>query len=301
MRVPTFAAKPSITAFLAHIPIAWSASQADLTGALELKQPNTSTLTSGPPPLPSAPQERAEAHPLRNALGAGLTQDVFEPTPTAASSQTQVDDADSTAYPMFLNHDAVMTPTLVATFMARLADLKPNQRILEPSAGTGNLALALKRYAKTHFTDSQQPTLDVLEQDPDLVSCLIHRGFEPIKGDFLAYNVKPYDRIVLNPPYSQAQGAAHIQHAFDLLAPDGTLLALIPTYYILNKSQRKLKIFQHWLKDRHEEGHTIREYRFQDPSHNLGFRAKVDLSLIKITKTPTPKSKTNPQGLDYTG
>ena len=71
--------------------------------------------------------------------------------------------------------------------MVELADVRPGHRVLEPSAGTGRLLQAL-------------PT-----------GC-------DVTADF--------DRIVMNPPFTNAQDVRHILHARQFLAPGGALVAL---------------------------------------------------------------------------
>ena len=38
-----------------------------------------------------------------------------------------------------------------------------------------------------------------------------------------------YDRIVMNPPFSEGRWQAHIQHAYELLASGGRMAAVIPS------------------------------------------------------------------------
>ena len=44
--------------------------------------------------------------------------------------------------------------------------------------------------------------------------------------DFLDYNEKKFDRIVMNPPFSNSQDAKHILHAYSLLRDGGTLVSV---------------------------------------------------------------------------
>jgi hypothetical protein len=47
-------------------------------------------------------------------------------------------------------------------------------------------------------------------------------------GDFLAVAPRPhYDRVVMNPPFAKDADAKHVIHAFDFLAPEGLLVAVL--------------------------------------------------------------------------
>jgi protein-L-isoaspartate O-methyltransferase len=119
------------------------------------------------------------------------------------------------------------TPPELAARMVEEAEIEPGHRILEPSAGTGNLVQALMN------TDKGLPT--AVEIDNRLAGRL--RAEFPLMPvlcmDFLQYNLdgalggpKPYDRIVMNPPFQNGADIRHIQHAQKFLKPGGRLVAL---------------------------------------------------------------------------
>ena len=67
---------------------------------------------------------------------------------------------------------------------------------LEPSAGKGNIAEAI-RYR------SKRAQIDVIEQNPELAATLIGKEFSLVGHDWLEYDgVSYYDAIVMNPPFS---------------------------------------------------------------------------------------------------
>jgi len=48
-------------------------------------------------------------------------------------------------------------------------------------------------------------------------------------GDFLTIHQRQlYDRIVMNPPFSEGRWLAHLEHAAAMLADDGRLVAVLP-------------------------------------------------------------------------
>lgn len=52
---------------------------------------------------------------------------------------------------------------------------------------------------------------------------------ESLQADFLKFTSdKPFDRIVMNPPFSEGRWHAHLQHAASMLSGDGRLVAILP-------------------------------------------------------------------------
>jgi hypothetical protein len=114
---------------------------------------------------------------------------------------------------------------------------KPALRILEPSAGTGNLA---RRLAKTFESDgwrdepaySFRHKVDCVELQPELAGGLQSDGLynRVICRDFLS--IKPselgaYDLVVMNPPFDLERDIDHVTHAFEFLKPGGQLWAIM--------------------------------------------------------------------------
>ena len=111
------------------------------------------------------------------------------------------------------------TPPAEALVVAKSAALSPGMSVLEPSAGTGNIAV-LARLLGTN--------VDTNEIDPRRRELLTLLGFEPMaidaeRLDNLLPVEKTYDAIVMNPPFSAtggrvnghrtAFGARHIEQA----------------------------------------------------------------------------------------
>ncbi len=92
--------------------------------------------------------------------------------------------------------------------------------ILEPSAGRGAIAGTIRsRYPKAK--------LEVCELMPENKAVLIKDGFEVIADDFMKLADRKFDRIIMNPPFSKQQDVDHVQHAYELLAPGGVLVAVM--------------------------------------------------------------------------
>ncbi len=97
------------------------------------------------------------------------------------------------------------TPPAQALVLVKAAALRPEMKVLEPSAGTGNIAV-LARLAGAE--------IDTNEIDERRLSLLSLQGFEPTafdaeRLDNLLPAEKLYDTIVMNPRFS-ATGARRI-------------------------------------------------------------------------------------------
>jgi phospholipid N-methyltransferase len=118
------------------------------------------------------------------------------------------------------------TPPALAARMVEMAGIEAGDRVLEPSAGTGNLAKAIRSAVPCAH-------LDLIEIDPRLCSILKASGFEVSCCDFLAASMpvcpdseEGHDCVLMNPPFSRGQDVAHILHALKFLKPGGRLVAL---------------------------------------------------------------------------
>lgn len=98
----------------------------------------------------------------------------------------------------------------------------PPLKVLEPSAGTGNLArLAINRGA----------IVDCVEIQPHLAELLNGQGYRKVYNqDFLALGPETtglYDVIVMNPPFDLSRDIDHVVHAWEMLEPGGCLCAIM--------------------------------------------------------------------------
>lgn len=106
--------------------------------------------------------------------------------------------------------DSEFFPTPARVAYKMLARVSPEARhFLDPSAGKGDLAEAVKRQLRS-------ATVDCIEQSPELASVLSGKEFPVVGYDWLEYSgVCYYDAIIMNPPFSN--GDAHLLRAWDFL------------------------------------------------------------------------------------
>jgi protein-L-isoaspartate O-methyltransferase len=113
------------------------------------------------------------------------------------------------------------TPPELAERMVSLADIRPGHRVLEPSAGTGRILAALPNV---------RPGGEVVavEINYNLAKLLEEIADDTRNCDFLECNgdLGKFDRILMNPPFSNGDDIKHITHAVNFLAPGGLLVAI---------------------------------------------------------------------------
>jgi protein-L-isoaspartate O-methyltransferase len=131
------------------------------------------------------------------------------------------------------------TPPSLAVHLVELAEIRLGMDVLEPSAGRGNIADEL---AKRGYNVS------VIEILPDNQLILENKGHQIVGNDFLKYGRKAFDRIVMNPPFSQQQDIDHVYHAWDLLKPGGRLVAIMSAG-TLHRDNRKAQYFRDLLNE----------------------------------------------------
>ena len=138
------------------------------------------------------------------------------------------------------------TPAPVVERIVDAAQIEPGLRVLEPSAGKGDLAQAA--------VDAGAGSVEVVETSQQLGEILTLRGFAtppgtPLGTSFLEADPDPghqYDVIVMNPPFEKGQDQQHVRHAHEFLAPGGRLVAVMSegTFY---REDKKSKSFRVWL------------------------------------------------------
>lgn len=121
------------------------------------------------------------------------------------------------------------TPALIVADMLRAAESEQwfeGARVLEPSAGTGGIADAIR----TVRPDVQIDCCEVLDLNR---AVLESKGYTVAADDFLTWQPGAvYDAILMNPPFSVAGDktawATHLLHAWSLLRHDGYLACIVP-------------------------------------------------------------------------
>jgi len=117
-------------------------------------------------------------------------------------------------------HQFYPTPENVALAAIELAEIRPRDYCLEPSAGQGGLA---------DFMPKDRTTC--IEISALHCKILTEKGFATMQGDFLSLTkvAGKFDRIVMNPPFSDGRAEAHVKAAALQVQKGGRLIAILPS------------------------------------------------------------------------
>ena len=125
------------------------------------------------------------------------------------------------------------TPPHIAKQIVELAEIEPHHRVLEPSAGKGDIIKFIP----------ECEILDCVELLPDNIAELQSLGMSPFEGDFLSLPPNPiYDRIVANPPFSYEGNPQadidHVNHMWGCLASEGRLVSIMSASVLFRENKK---------------------------------------------------------------
>lgn len=134
------------------------------------------------------------------------------------------------------------TPLELAEELCDMAGIYEHDRVLEPSAGAGDIALAaLRRNTRVVCCEIQERHVKTLRD---------HSGLIVWQGDFLTLPTdlfRQFDRVVMNPPFTGGQDRAHVRHAFEFLRRGGRLVSIM-SGNTSSGSTKAHKEFQDWVR-----------------------------------------------------
>ena len=159
------------------------------------------------------------------------------------------------------------TPKPVVDKMLELAELKTGERVLEPSAGKGNIA---DRIIEKVGND----TVSTIEIDPKLSEILDLKGYNNRRDDFLNITDEEYDKIIQNPPFEKLQDVDHVRHAYDLLAPGGKLVSVMSESPFFQQ-QKKAREFREWLAEKDGYIEKLPAGSFKNSERSTGVNTRL--------------------------
>ena len=137
------------------------------------------------------------------------------------------------------------TPADLADWLVQLAEIKPNETILEPSAGQGAIVQAIHRKlpdALVYCYELMPVNISILSKLP---------GIKIIGEDFLsplpAYAAMEFDTIIANPPFSKNQDIDHVRKMYACLKPGGRLVSVMSKHWQQSDNKKETE-FREWLK-----------------------------------------------------
>lgn len=169
------------------------------------------------------------------------------------------------------------TPPELVDRMIEAADIKPGMKVLEPSAGKGNIADKVRAVVG-------EGNVDAIEPNSDLRKILEAKGHKLVGRDFMEerFPEDSYDRVVMNPPFENGQDVLHVYRAYDMLMPGGRLVAIMSEHPFFATDQRS-EIFRQWLKN-HGTSEKLPEGSFANGERSTG----VNTRLVVINKPQLP-------------
>lgn len=137
------------------------------------------------------------------------------------------------------------TPKAIVERMVHLAGISGRgKRILEPSAGKGNIADVIAQQYPDHV-------LHCVEFANRLRDILIAKGHTLVGDDIFYYHVADedrYDYVLMNPPFEHLADIDHVRYVYDhLLKPGGRLVAIMCESAFF-RNDAKAVTFRKWLR-----------------------------------------------------
>lgn len=150
------------------------------------------------------------------------------------------------------------TPPEVADWLVMLAGgVHEDEKVLEPSAGTGAIIDAIHR-------SCPDVIVDCYELMPENKEILSKKDNIRILGDdFTKCDIAQYDKIIANPPFSKNQDIRHVRRMYECLNPGGVLAAITGPHWEFG-SESECKDFRQWLEDNGGKKFEIEEGTFKE-------------------------------------
>lgn len=150
-----------------------------------------------------------------------------------------------------------------------MAGVVEGSRVLEPSAGNGNIAEAIRMAGVDP---------EVAEISSQLREILLAKGFNVIGWDFMDVSDR-YDAIIQNPPFSNDIG--HVRHAYSLLQEGGKLVSIVGEGAFIRQGRAEVE-FRNWLDEVAADIEELPQGTFDDSS--LMATTGANARLLTITK-----------------
>jgi len=138
---------------------------------------------------------------------------------------------------LYQKGDIQFTPEKIASQLIALSGVTASCKVLEPEAGIGSIADAVKKTT---------PHVDCIEIASTFRELLELKGHNLIGDDLLNCDPRPvYDAVLMNPPFSDE--CRHIRHAYGFLKPGGRLVTVCGTM-MMRKDNKKYNEYREWLE-----------------------------------------------------
>lgn len=165
-----------------------------------------------------------------------------EVVPDGMAADKTAEDLKKTANLLAKDLQFYPTPEDVVTRMLSDVYIREGDRVLEPSAGIGNIAFAAA---------DKGARVRAIEIHPGRAQALVARGHPNVEVSNTNFLTMPmsqeFDYVLMNPPFFGTHWMDHVIHAFKFLKPGGKLIAVLPITAELGDSKRH-KAFHKWIE-----------------------------------------------------
>lgn len=161
------------------------------------------------------------------------------------------------------------TPPEVADWLVMLAGgVHEDEKVLEPSAGTGAIIDAIHRSCNDLVVDC----FELMPENKELLSK--KSNINILGDDFTTYDLGLYDKIIANPPFSKNQDIRHVKRMYEHLNNGGTVAAIMSCHWKI-ASEKECADFREWLKDVHAKICDIEEGSFKQSGTGIETTAVI--------------------------
>ena len=175
-----------------------------------------------------------------------------------------------------VQHQHFSTPLGLAWLAAHLADIQPDDAVLEPSAGTGMLAIWARHAVSLHLNEIDPVRQEILRH--------LFPASEVTEHDAAhigAYLTQRPNVVLMNPPFARnaagledpTTAARHLAAALGVLKPNGRLVAIMPDSF--QPQGRRAELFQRALQGASVAFHARLEGAFTKQGTAIAVRLLV--------------------------
>lgn len=163
------------------------------------------------------------------------------------------------------------TPQPLAEKIVSMADLKPSDKVLEPSAGQGAIIKEINKLGVIpSYFEIMDLNLEAINNDSSIKGEFLGKDF--LKGD----TNNQFDKIIANPPFSKNQDIKHIMKMYDSLKKNGALVSIASKHWTFANDKESVKFRQFVEENGHYE--TVDSGAFKESGTN------IETTIVVLTK-----------------
>jgi|GEM_PF-553093 len=172
------------------------------------------------------------------------------------------------------------TPPAIADWLVQLADIKPEHKILEPSAGQGAIINAVNRI----LPEQRVYYYELMPINQTFLEKISHSRY--LEDDYIQSScLSDFDRIIANPPFAKNQDINHVMKMYVDLKPGGRLVSIMSKHWLTSTNKKETE-FREFVEYHKAEYHNIEAGAFKESG------TMISMQVIVINK---PKIRHHPE------